>query len=612
MCRTLFCVKLVNMTLTPPDQNLHADEIFIAQMAILRRNFPFALLGSLLTAGLVVIALWNVLSQRELLLWLGVNVVVLALRVAVLRTYEPEDLPALRRWGRRMLWSTALAGIVWGLPYAYWLFQAPFEYQMFMIIGLLTLGTGAIYAYCIYMPLLLAFEIPYFLPPFLALGLDPDTLHHVLALAGMLYLLVTLAFALRMYRTQRDSLQMRFENRDLLARLAIEKEAAERSKESADRSNQAKSQFLAAASHDLRQPVHALSLYVGVLREQSLNAKSRQLVDHIERATAAMGRLFDGLLNISRLDAGVIRPRLRHCSLAALLDQLQLEYAPRAAAKSLLLRLHRADLPAVYSDPVLLDRILRNLVDNAIRHTQNGGVLIGCRRRGKFVQVEVWDTGVGIAAADQEKIFMEFHQVGNPERNQSKGLGLGLAIVRRTADLLGHRLFLRSRSGHGSVFKLSLPVHSVADGHAMTASVSKPELAPGSPSGQTIFVIEDDDDNLHGIRLLLETWGYQVIAAASGDEIVQAAGTCRELPALILSDFRLRDHETGIAVIDRLHEEYADDSIPAILMTGDTDPQRLAEATARGWPLLHKPVHAAHLRQVITETLAARAVQASA
>ncbi|ABR90984.1 two-component hybrid sensor and regulator [Janthinobacterium sp. Marseille] len=599
------------MTLTDQD-NQHADEIFIAQMAILRRNFPFALLGSLLTAGLVVIALWNVLSQRELLLWLGVNVLVLGLRVTVLRTYQPEDLPALRRWSRRMLWSTGLAGIVWGLPYAYWLFQAPFEYQMFMIIGLLTLGTGAIYAYCIYMPLLLAFEVPYFFPPFLALGLDPDTLHHVLALAGMLYLLVTLAFALRMYRTQRDSLQMRFENRDLLARLAIEKEAAERSKESADRSNQAKSQFLAAASHDLRQPVHALSLYVGVLREQSLNAKSRQLVDHIERATAAMGRLFDGLLNISRLDAGVIRPRLRHCSLAALLDQLQLEYAPRAATKSLVLRLHRGVVPAVYSDPVLLDRILRNLVDNAIRHTQSGGVLIACRRRGKFVQVEVWDTGVGIAAADQEKIFMEFHQVGNPERNQSKGLGLGLAIVRRTADLLGHRLILRSRPGRGSVFKLSLPVHSVAEGHAMTASVSQPDHAPGLPSGQMIFVVEDDEDNLHGIRLLLETWGYQVVAAASGDEIVQAAGNCPEVPALILTDFRLRDHETGIAVIDRLHEEYADDSIAAILMTGDTDPQRLAEAAARGWPLLHKPVDAAHLRQVITETLVARTAQASA
>lgn len=612
MCRTLFCVKLGNMTLTEPAPIPHADEIFIAQMAILRRNFPFALLGSLLTAGLVVIALWNVLSQRELLLWLGVNVLVLGLRVALLRTYQPQDLPALRRWSRRMLWSTGLAGIVWGLPYAYWLFQAPFEYQMFMIIGLLTLGTGAIYAYCIYMPLLLAFEIPYFFPPFLALGLDPDTLHHVLALAGMLYLLVTLAFALRMYRTQRDSLQMRFENRDLLARLAIEKEVAERSKESADRSNQAKSQFLAAASHDLRQPVHALSLYVGVLREQSLNAKSRQLVDHIERATAAMGRLFDGLLNISRLDAGVIRPRLHHCSLAALLDQLQLEYAPRAAAKSLLLRLHRNAVPAVYSDPVLLDRILRNLVDNAIRHTQSGGVLIACRRRGKFVQVEVWDTGVGIAVADQEKIFMEFHQVGNPERNQSKGLGLGLAIVRRTADLLGHRLTLNSRPGRGSVFKLGLPVHSVADGHAMTASVPQPGPAPGLPSGQTIFVIEDDEDNLHGIRLLLETWGYQVVAAASGDEMVQAAGTCRAVPALIVSDFRLRDHETGIAVIDRLHEEYADDGIPAILMTGDTDPQRLAEAAARGWPLLHKPVDAAHLRQVIMETLAARPLQASA
>ncbi|WP_231949216.1 ATP-binding response regulator [Herminiimonas arsenitoxidans] len=588
------------------DQNAHADAIFIAQMAILRRNFPFALLGSLLTVGLIVIALWNVLPQRELIAWLVLNIAVMALRIGVMRTYKvaQNEVLALRRWGQRMLWCTALAGVVWGLPYGYWLFQAPFEYQMFMIIGLLTLGTGAIYAYCIYMPLLLAFEIPYFLPSFIALAVDPDILHHVLAAAGMLYLFVTLAFAQRMYRTQRDSLQMRFENRDLLERLAIEKEAAERSKEAADRSNQAKSQFLAAASHDLRQPVHALSLYVGVLREQTLNAKSRQLVDHIGRATAAMGSLFDGLLNISRLDAGVIRPRLRHCSLTALFNQLQLEYAPQAAAKSLILRLHHASVPAVYSDPVLLDRILRNLVDNAIRHTKRGGILIGCRRRGQFLQVEVWDTGVGIAPADQEKIFMEFHQIGNPERNQNKGLGLGLAIVRRTADLLGHRLTLRSRPGRGSVFTLTLPLFDEKGVHASTTITPPISLHDDAPQGKTIFVIEDDEDNLQGVRLLLEAWGYQVVAGASGDEIVQAAANCTDTPALILSDFRLRDHETGIAVIDRLHDEYADDTIPAILMTGDTDPQRLAEASARAWPLLHKPVDAAHLRQVIVETIA--------
>ena len=179
--------------------NSHEDAIFIAQMAILRRNFPFALLGSLLTVGLIVIALWNVLAQRELMVWLVLNFAVMVLRISVMRTYKTaqNEVLALRRWGQKMLWCTALAGIVWGLPYGYWLFQAPFEYQMFMIIGLLTLGTGAIYAYCIYMPLLLAFEIPYFLPSFIALAMNLDTLHQVLAAAGMLYLFVTLAFAQR-------------------------------------------------------------------------------------------------------------------------------------------------------------------------------------------------------------------------------------------------------------------------------------------------------------------------------------------------------------------------------------------------------------------------------
>ncbi|MCY1166164.1 Sensor histidine kinase RcsC [compost metagenome] len=582
----------------------HADQMFAAQMAALRQNFPFSLAGSWLTVGLIVLVLWRVFPQQDLLVWLALNTVMAGARAALMLRYDKMKATpaALRRWSRAMLVSTALAGILWGAPYAYWLFNAPFEYQMFLLVGLLTLGTGAIYAYCIYLPLLYAFEVPYFLPPFIALAIQPGTLHQVLGVAGLLYLVVTFVFAHRMYRTQLDSLRMRFENRDLLERLAIEKDAAERS-------NLAKSQFLAAASHDLRQPVHALSLYVGVLREQSLNARSRQLVDHIGRATAAMGHLFDGLLNVSRLDAGVIRSRPRHFSMAALLDQLQLEYAPQAAARSLVLRVHGAPAPVVYSDPVLLDRILRNLVDNAIRHTRQGGVLLGFRQRGQTVRLEVWDTGVGIATEDIEKIFLEFHQVGNPERDRNKGLGLGLAIVRRTADLLGHPLSLQSRPGRGSVFTLTLPLGSA---QKVPRQATPPAFADSvSPGGKTIFVIEDDQDNLQGVCLLLEAWGYRVVTGASGDGIVDAAASCLDIPALILCDFRLRDHETGIAVIDRLHEEYANDAIPAILMTGDTDPQRLIEASARAWPLLHKPVDASHLRRVIAQTLAQAAEGAS-
>lgn len=577
----------------------YADQIYAAQLAALRRNFPFALAGALLTAALIVIVLQGVVPLRDRLAWFAANTLVALARAALTLRYERARLQvaSLRRWGRAMLWGTMLAGMLWGLPYAYWLFHAPFQHQMFLIIGLLTLGTGAVYAYCIYLPLLYAFEVPYFLPSFVALALLPGTIAQVLGAAGLLYLLVTFAFAHRMCRTQLDSLRIRFENTELLQRLAIEKEAAERS-------NLAKSQFLAAASHDLRQPVHALSLYVGVLREQRLDAKSRQLVDHIARATAAMGNLFDGLLNISRLDAGVIKPRRRHFPLLPLLDQIQLEYGPQATVRSLSLRLHCPNAPVVHSDPVLLDRVLRNLVDNAIRHTRSGGVLIGCRRRGDSLRVEVWDTGIGIAPEERENIFLEFHQIGNPERDRNKGLGLGLAIVRRTTDLLGYPLSLHSRPGRGSVFAITLPLGEPV-ALAPVLAVTRTRTRNGAE--QLILVIEDDADNLNGLRLLLEAWGYRVLSGSSGDEILRAATDSPERPALILSDFRLRDHETGIDAIDRLHEEYADETIPAILISGDTDPRRLTEASARGWPLLHKPVDAASLKQTIEELLASGA-----
>ncbi|VVE40340.1 Sensor histidine kinase RcsC [Pandoraea morbifera] len=590
-------------------------------MAALHANLPVSLAGSFLTVWLIVAVLHEVFPLRHLLLWGGIQALLAVWRASALGRYpgvrrrrherasradaSGVDIAALRHWDSRVRAGALAAGLLWGVPYAFWLWHAPMAQQMFLIVGLLTLGTGAIYAYCIHPPVLLAFEVPYYAPSFVALAALGGTIPTTLASAGVVYLAVTFAFAYRMYRTQIDSLSMRFENDDLMARLAVERDAAERS-------NLAKSRFLAAASHDLRQPVHALSLYVGVLREQQLNARSRQLVDHIGRATNAMGQLFDGLLNISRLDAGVIQPKPRALRLAPLIDQLQLEYAPQAAAKGLILRVHTSrdsDAPVVRSDAVLLERVLRNLLDNAIRHTVQGGVLIGWRTRGSDIRIEVWDTGVGIADADIDKIFLEFHQVGNPERDRSKGLGLGLAIVRRTADLLGHALTVRSEPGRGSVFMLSVPVadpRAVRAGSDLASHETSAFGATQQPHAPLVCVIEDDAENLHGLCLLLETWGYRTVSGVSGDEIVRAAVAARARPALIVSDFRLREHETGIDAIDRLHEEFADDTIPAILVSGDTDPQRIVEASVRAWPLLHKPVDAQLLRRTIEQALDAR------
>ncbi|WP_174990580.1 ATP-binding response regulator [Pandoraea captiosa] len=619
----------------------HDDEVYVARLRTLRKNLPTSLAGSFLTVWLIVAVLHEVFPIRDLLLWAGAHALLTLWRASVLiggprqlsrrtarkakaahaahhatpsasstqtapsaSTAEADapDLRTLRQWDWRVRVGALAAGLLWGVPYAIWLYQAPAAQQMFMIVGLLTLGTGAIYAYCIHPPVLLAFEVPYYAPSFVALGMLGGTIHSTLAVAGGLYLAVTFTFAYRMYRTQMDSLHMRFENDDLLARLAVERDAAQRS-------NLAKSRFLAAASHDLRQPVHALSLYVGVLREQTLNARSRQLVDHIGRATAAMGQLFDGLLNISRLDAGVIQPKARAMHLAPMIDQLQLEYAPQAAAKGLILRVRpprSGHALAVRSDPVLLERVLRNLIDNAIRHTTHGGVLISWRRRGDRVRIDVWDTGVGIAEGDLDKIFLEFHQVGNPERDRSKGLGLGLAIVRRTADLLGHPLFVRSVPARGSVFSLSVPladVRAVRQPPDLSAGAAQHDAAGIDAEKPLVCVIEDDAENLNGLCLLLDAWGYRIVGGSSGEDIVRAAAATGSKPALILSDFRLRDHETGIDAIDRLHEEFADDTIPAILLSGDTDPQRIVEASARAWPLLHKPVDAQLLRHTVEQAL---------
>ncbi|WJF89283.1 hybrid sensor histidine kinase/response regulator [Paraburkholderia bonniea] len=578
-----------------------AAQVHAAQMQILRNNFPFALV-----CGLVACVMFSIIVAQafaaQVQLWLGAQVGLALLRYTLNRRYDrAQDNPAaMRRWRLWMFAGAVTAGLLWGLPSGYWMLHSPQSVQMFIIVALLALSTGAMSAYSVWLPVLYGFQLPFFVPTLGALALVSGTLDNILAAACALYLLATLVFSYRIHRTQIDSLVLRFENLALLKNLQLEKDAAERS-------DQAKSRFLAAASHDLRQPVHALSLYLGVLREQTLNPKSRHLVASISRAVSAMGSLFDALLNISRLDAGVVRPARRHFALSALFDDIKLEFAVRAADKNLILRV-RGGAPAAWSDPVLVGQIVRNLVDNAIRHTRDGGILLAWRRRGGALCIEVWDTGPGIAEQDKEKIFWEFHQLSNPERDRNKGLGLGLAIVQRAAHLLNHPLTLRSLVGKGSVFALTLPAGLASQ----VVLVGLPTHQAHEPRGRQthdklVYVIEDDLENREGLRLLFETWGFRALAAEGLNEMLELTRTCEDKPDLVVSDYRLRQHDTGIDVIERLHEEYNDDQIPAILISADNTPGRLAEAEARGWPLLHKPIEPAQLHALATALLEQRA-----
>ena len=367
----------------------------------------------------------------------------------------------------------------------------------------------------------------------------------------------------------------------------------------AERASLAKSTFLAAASHDLRQPVHALGLFVGALRSLAVAEDAASLIDQIELSVNAMDGLFGALLDVSRLDAGVVAVDRRALAIQSILARACGDCAPRGRSQGRTARLRRLVRPR-HSDPVLLERIVRNLVSNAVRYTERGRVLVGCRRARGALVVQVWDTGVGIAAGERERIFQEYYQIGNPERDRAKGLGLGLAIVRRLAVLLGAELTLRSEPGKGSCFAIAVPL---ATGPASSSAPAERALA-GEPAGRLVVVVDDEAPIREGMAKLLASWGYDVVAEGSGEEAIGRLAALPTRPDLFVCDYRLRGAENGLDLIERLRGEY-NAAIAAILLTGDTAPDLLSAARARGLIVVHKPAPLGKLRAAIANAIAA-------
>ncbi|MCM2297573.1 ATP-binding protein [Rhodoferax sp.] len=376
-------------------------------------------------------------------------------------------------------------------------------------------------------------------------------------------------------------------------------QALREKKEEAERATEAKSRFLAAASHDLRQPVHALGMFVARLAQLPHDGQTSQLIGNLEASVRAMQSLLDGLLDISRLEAKAVQIRFKKFPLQDLFDRLAQDMAPLAQDKCLQLRIRPCQI-WVRSDPALLYRILLNLVGNALRYTEKGKVLVACRHTGVSAQatIEVWDSGLGIAPEHQEAVFKEFYQVNNPARQRRQGLGLGLNIVQRSCQLLLHPLTLSSRLGVGTRFQVKVPKEA-------------PELVPLAPVTPeqptrdgltgTVLVIEDDDLVRQALVDLLKSWGWMVAEARdlkSAMELIQGG----VLPGLIISDYRLDDTLNGILVITQLRQQLAH-PIPACLISGDTDTALIQAAQAAQLTLLHKPVRPAKLRSLLRHLL---------
>ena len=467
-------------------------------------------------------------------------------------------------------------------------------------ILLLGLCAGSVATTAGYLPVFLAFVLPSLVSlasMWALLSIRAGEGWQSLSIAALvaLFAMLLTALARDVYRLFRESFDIRRQKDALNRQLQVALEQAQAA-------SRAKTRFLASASHDLRQPMHTLSLFGAALAMRPLDDATRQIAQHMGTALQSLGAQLDALLDISKLDAGVVAVRPGRFSVQRFVQRLAGEFAPAAQAKGLALTGSCPADAVCATDEMLLARIVRNLLDNAVKYTDRGGIAIEVERQDDALQLSVSDTGAGIDAAEQARVFEEFYQIGNPERDRSRGLGLGLSIVRRLADLLGLALRMQSASGRGTRFVLTLPLADAdADADADAGAEQPAAEASGASrlDGVDVLVVDDEEAVRQGMKTLLEGFGCRVALARGTGEAEQAAR--RAAPRIVLADLRLSGDDDGIATVRRLRER--DPHLAALLVSGDTAPDRLQQAHAAGIPLLHKPVPAHVLTAAIVAEL---------
>jgi signal transduction histidine kinase len=437
--------------------------------------------------------------------------------------------------------------------------------------------------------------LPALVPLLMTLAVRVMSSASQLSTNSLLLASVTAAFMLLLERltlAQNNSLALllsvRVHNEDLVQQLRSQIDVAARA-------NQEKTRFVASAAHDLRQPLHALGMFCATLEQRLQNTPERPLVRNMMNAIESLEDSFGAMLDISRLDAGVVEPAPQTFPIRDVFRRLYQQFGGDAEARDLALRF-RAIRRIVRSDPLLLERILANLVQNALRYTRRGGVLVAARRHARGIALEVWDTGLGIPEDKVEMIFREFYQLDNPERDRSRGLGMGLAIVQRLCNLLQHPLEVRSREGRGSVFRLVVPAGDI---QALDTAQAEADTLPPRKTGTiTVLLIDDERAIREATRELLRPMQVNVILAATIDEAVSLAKESADPIDMILSDWRLRGQENGLDAV-RAVRTVSGEGTPAVLITGDTSPELLKHAHEGGLVVLHKPLQPRQLVRLI-------------
>ncbi len=593
-------IKLEKFRLIPLINTQEKKRIYSDAIEFLYHLEPLIFIILPLFSAILCWGLWNSVNHTELVIWQISVVLITLVRYILYRLYfkfNPNRHPL--PWAYYHIAHSIILGLIWAYASYIFLEQSSNYGHILWLVAIMGSLVSAMPFLAYWYPSFLAYSLPTALSmPIILFSYDTPE-YQALSILAFMDCIFILLIAYRAHFFIIDSIKLRMQNTDLVKRL-------EKEKENAERSDRSKSQFLAAASHDLRQPLQALNLYLDALGSRLNNQEQYEILGKLQQSEQALSCLLNALLDVSKLDTANLSFQKKPLSCQELMFNLSTELIPQFEAKGIQFRL-RVCHAFVYSDPTALTRIIRNLLKNALRYTQQGSVLFAARCRPQYVEFQIWDTGVGIPKDKQTEIFDDFVQLHNYERHQNQGLGLGLSIVKRLSVLLDHPITLRSKVNKGSVFSVQvpiskIPINTTIPNKTTQESATVVQSLSNTVQGKTLVLIEDQEEVLQATVVLLESWGYSVVSAHDLEGIMAKINQYSIYPDAIISDYRLAPPTTGIDVIEHLHEFY-EDNIPAIIITGDTSPEMLTTFKIANIPILHKPIQVARLRTFLQRAI---------
>ncbi|TXT33876.1 MAG: integral membrane sensor hybrid histidine kinase [Comamonadaceae bacterium] len=577
-----------------PDAAQTQSDVLQERIEALLRPRVESLVSGMVVGAVLSVALLRVYPWPTVLVWFaGICVVQLGLSTWFKLTwFRPVQIHNPVRAGHRYVLDVAMAGLYWGVSLAFLVRPEDIATQvaMALAIGGMAVGSNTIHAY--HRPAMYTFLLCLVLPFALRVLMVDDFIHRYLGV-GMLLLIVYLAVYGRVHSlTLERSIWIRHENRSLLAQLQQERETALKLQAIAEAANLSKSRFFAGASHDLRQPLQAMGLYASVLEGSALPTELQQVSHRIGESVRLLEDLFEGVMDTARIEAGGMQIHEEPVDVKQLMDRAMLLFGGEALDKGLSIKCV-ASKHWVLGDRLALQRVISNLVSNAVRHTQSGRILLGCRRKGAHLRLMVYDTGPGISDASQGLIFEDFFRL---ESAGGAGFGLGLATVKRLCDAAGYSLGLCSKLNRGSVFWVELPRCDAPEKSVL--QVASTSLLDTDFS-QNILVVEDDPAARGGLETLLRAWGHSCIAVEDGDQAILLVRQQPEHWSVVISDYNLPGGMNGLALIEILRT-VVPHPLNALLISGAMDQSLHEQAQAMGVIAMAKPVRPIQLRSVLT------------